>query len=712
MKTFSGMDAASLGEHRWARSVRKAFLLTLPLVLSGALALLALNLPLPGYQNAMDGWWGPHWRPALENTWKACLGLLSISVVFATSHTLASLATVRQRIETSPVAIALVALACYFILTLPGKGLLGDGQSVPRGVFLSVLVGIAATEVFLFFRGFRGFNLAMLTEADSELPAILKSVLPGMFTISLFFALQYGLIAPFATSADHLTDRGIGWLFGLSEHALVRALIFTVVAHLLWFVGIHGNNALEPYYRDFLAPATDANIQARLAGHLPTEIVTNAFLDAFVLMGGAGATAGLLIALLLVARRGSQRRLAWLASLPAAFNINEILIFGLPIVLNPALLLPFLLAPLVCLLVAYAATAAGLVPLNAGLVTWTTPLGLNAWLATGSWRGVALQAFNLGLCIAIYTPFVRHAHRRQQGQARKAFAELIAAMEDILGNHGHRILDRPDEVGRLSRSLMARLDHDLRSGRLFLVYQPKLDLQERVIGVEALLRWPHPMLGNVPPHVAIGIIEDAGRINEVGCWILEVACHQLHAWRQAGLDGITMAVNLSPLQLEDPALLQHVERCLARYRLAPSDLELEITEGHRVSNSEGSGRNLAALNALGVRLAMDDFGMGYSSLLYMRRFRIDAIKLDGSLTREVTHNKSCREIIASVGQLCRGQQVRMIAEYVETEEQRDLLRSLGCNGFQGWLYSPALEADACRDYVEKNLAATREQAAG
>jgi EAL domain-containing protein (putative c-di-GMP-specific phosphodiesterase class I) len=173
-----------------------------------------------------------------------------------------------------------------------------------------------------------------------------------------------------------------------------------------------------------------------------------------------------------------------------------------------------------------------------------------------------------------------------------------------------------------------------------------------------------------------------------------------------------MAVNLSPLQLEDPALLQHVERCLARYRLAPSDLELEITEGHRVSNSEVSGRNLAALNALGVPLAMDDFGMGYSSLLYMRRFRIDAIKLDGSLTREVTNNASCREIIASVGQLCRGQQVRMIAEYVETEEQRDLLRELGCNGFQGWLYSAALGADACRVYVEKNRAAAREQAAG
>lgn len=701
-------DADTLGprDHPWALAVRRAFLQTLPLVLSGALALFALNLPLPGYQAAMDGWWGPGWRAAMQDVWQASLGLLSIAVAFATSHALASLAGARQRIDTSPVAVALIALCCYFILVLPGKGLLGSGLAVPRGVFLSVVVSIAATELVLRLRRLPGLDLSRLAEADSELPAVLRSVLPGMLAIGLFFLIQHALIAPYARSADAIADRSLGWIFQLSDDPLVRTLLFAVLVHLLWFVGVHGNNALEPFYRDYLVPASEANIHALQAGQAPPEIVTNAFVDTFVLLGGSGATIGLLIPLLAVSR-GSRRRLAWLAAPPALFNINEILIFGLPIVFNPVLLTPFLLAPVVSLLVAYGAVAAGLVPVNSGHVIWTTPLLLNAWLATGAWTGVALQLVNIGLCSALYLPFVRRNDRRQRDRTRDAFGQLIASMQGMLVQPGPQLLMRTDGIGSLARSLAARLDHDLRAGRVHLAYQPKLDLAGAVSGVEALLRWDHPLLGQVPAHVAMAIVEDAGKIDAVGEWVLETACRQLRQWHDAGLTGLEMAVNVSPLQLEDPGFAGRVAHCLTRHRLTPGELQIEITEGHLVSSSDTSARNLSALGELGVKLAMDDFGMGYSSLLYMRRFRIDAIKLDGSLTREALHNASCREIIASVGQLCRSQHVQMVAEYVETQDQRDLLASLGCDGFQGWLYSPALGPETCRAFVEARRAATR-----
>lgn len=700
-------DTSSPGDHPWAQAVRRAFLLTLPLVLSGAVALLVLNLPIPGYQAAMDARWGPDWRVAVQSAWQASLGLLSVAVVFATSHALAVIVAARQRIDTNPVAVALVALCCYFILVLPGKGLLASELAVPRGVFLSVLVGVATTEIFLCLRRVPGLDLSMLAEADSELPAVLKSILPGMLTIGLFFLIQHALIAPHARSADAVTDQVLGWLFGLSDNALLRTILFVVLAHLLWFVGIHGNNALELFYRDYLVPASEANIHALQAGQAPPEIITNAFVDTFVLLGGSGATIGLLIPLLAITR-GSRRRLAWLAAPPALFNINEILIFGLPIVFNPTLLLPFLLAPLVSLLVAWGAVVAGFVPANASHVTWTTPILLNAWLATDTWKGVALQVLNIGLCTALYLPFVRRNDRLQRARTQLAFGRLISSMQGILVQPGQQLLGRTDEIGSLARSLAARLEHDLRSGRIYLAYQPKLDLTGQVSGVEALLRWDHPLLGGVPAHVAVAIVEDAGKINAVGDQVLEMACRQLRQWQETGLDGIEMAVNVSPLQLEDPAFAARVERCLARHRLAPGALEIEITEGHLVSSTETSARNLSALGALGVRLAMDDFGMGYSSLLYMRRFHIDAVKLDGSLTREVLHNASCREIIASVGQLCRSQDVRLVAEYVETQDQRDLLASLGCDSFQGWLYSPAVSPEACRAYIEAQQAGARQ----
>lgn len=703
---MSDTELAGAGDHPWAQAVRRAFLLTLPLVLSGAVALLVLNLPLPGYQATMDGWWGPDWRNAVQTAWQASLGLLSIAVVFATSHALAVIIVARQRLDTSPMAVALIALCCYFILVLPGKGLLGSGLAVPRGVFLSVLVGIAATEIVLRLRRVRGLDLSMLAEVDSELPAVLKSVVPGMLTIGLFFVIQHVLISPFAHSADALSDRVLGWLFGLSDSALLRAALFVVLTHLLWFVGVHGNNALELFYRDHLVPASEANIQALRAGQAPPEIITNAFIDTFVLLGGAGATIGLLIALLALTR-GSRRRLAWLATPPALFNINEILIFGLPIVFNPTLLLPFMLAPLVSLLVAWAAVAGGFVPINTSHVTWTTPLLLNAWLAVDSWKGVTLQLLNISLCTALYLPFVRRNDRIQRTRTQATFGRLVSSMRGIVVQPGPQLLARTDEIGSLARSLAARLDHDLQSGRIHLAYQPKLGLGGQVIGVEALLRWNHPLLGSVPAHVAVAIIEDAGKINTVGDWALDTACRQLRAWRESGLSGIEMAVNVSPLQLEDPAFAARVERCIADHRLPPGAVEIEITEGHLVSSTETSARNLSALGALGVKLAMDDFGMGYSSLLYMRRFHIDAIKLDGSLTREVLNNASCREIIASVGQLCRSQDVRLVAEYVETQAQRDLLASLGCDAFQGWLYSPAVSPEACRTYIEAQRTTTR-----
>lgn len=697
-------DALWAGDHPWAQAVRKAFLLALPLVLSGALALLALNLPLPGYQTAMDGWWGPDWRTALQATWHASLGLLSVAVVFATSHTLSVLMAARQRIEVSPMAVALVALCCYFILVLPGKGLMATELAVPRGVFLSVLVGIAATEIVLRLRRVRGLDLSMLSEIEPELPAILKTVTPGLLTIALFFLIQHGLIAPIAESADALSDRALRWLFGLSDNALLRTVLFVVLVHLLWFVGIHGNNALELFYRDHLVPASEANIHALQLGQAPPEIITNAFVDTFVLLGGSGATVGLLIPLLALSR-GSRRRLALLAALPTVFNINEILIFGLPIVFNPVLLLPFLLAPLVGLLLAYAAVASGLMPPNTTHVTWTTPLLLNALLVTGSVKGVLLQLVNIGLSIAIYLPFVRRNSLHQRARTERVFGQMISSMEGMLVQPGPQLLSRTDAIGGLARSLGARIDHDLRCGRVSLAYQPKLDRAGQVTGTEALLRWEHPMLGCVPAHVAVAVIEDAGKIGAVGDWVLETACRQLRAWQDSGLDGLEMAVNVSPLQLEDPGFAARVGQCLVRHGIQPERVEIEITEGHLVSSSETSARNLTALNGLGVKLAMDDFGMGYSSLLYMRRFHIDAIKLDGSLTREVMHNTSCQEIIASVGQLCRNQDVRMVAEYVEALPQRDLLASLGCDGFQGWLYSPAVGPDACRAYIEARRAA-------
>ena len=163
-----------------------------------------------------------------------------------------------------------------------------------------------------------------------------------------------------------------------------------------------------------------------------------------------------------------------------------------------------------------------------------------------------------------------------------------------------------------------------------------------------------------------------------------------------------MSVNVSPAQLKDSGLLGLIEDTLAVCDLHPAELGLELTESQHVSDDPVSSATLKGLQALGAHLEMDDFGMGYSSMLYVQRFRFSAIKLDGSLTREVLQDNNCSDIISSVVQLGRALGIQVVAEYVETREQQRALEALGCDAFQGYLYSPALAPERCLVYLKQH----------
>ncbi|GAA5162722.1 EAL domain-containing protein [Viridibacterium curvum] len=671
----------------------------------GVLSLIASELPFQPWQDFMETLLGETWRDHIELVSRASFGFVSVCLVASISHTLNGLIPQRDEFgENNPITTVLVALVCYLLIVMPGNGLLGPEQTGARGTFLAVFSAIAATELFLFLRRRRRLQIAWLSDADPQLPDTLRAILPAFVTVSVFLVL-HELLTHFSGTADSLFDAALFNLFGSIENDLMRALLYCLLSQILWFFGMHGTNMLTFVEQTWFQAATDANAQAMLLGNAPYEIVTKPFFDTCVVLGGAGATTGLLIALFLGSARGSNmRNVGKLALLPALFNINEVLLFGLPVVLNPVFLLPFLCIPLLLTLLSYFVLSAGWVPLSTHAVSWMTPLGINAWLATGSWTGLALQAFNLAISVLLYLPFVRLAEARQRAASNASLRQLIASLEDTLGSYRQRIVNRQDAIGRLARQLLADIDRDIDTDRVRLVYQPKLDRAGRVTGVEALLRWRHNSYGSIPPNVLIGIAEDAGGVGELGRWTLATACQQLAEWKAAGIEGVSMAVNLSPLQLADPALLQHVQQSLRDSGIQPAELELEITENRNVGNDPQSNASIAALNEMGVHLAMDDFGMGYSSLLYMRRFRISAIKLDGSLTREVEQNASCRDIISQVSQLCQNMGVRVVAEYVETESQSQLLQQLGCTELQGYLYSPPLEAAACQEFIRQRNA--------
>ncbi len=232
-------------------------------------------------------------------------------------------------------------------------------------------------------------------------------------------------------------------------------------------------------------------------------------------------------------------------------------------------------------------------------------------------------------------------------------------------------------------------------------YQPQVDISNgRIVGVEALLRWRNPALGDVAPADFIPLAEETGLIAPIGEWVLQTACNQARIWRELGLPPLRMAVNLSPRQFVDTHLTALVTQILRETGLRPEWLELEITENLLVK--EGVIDILRELKRLGVRLALDDFGMGNSNLGYLRRFPIDSIKIDKSFVREITGQNDERTIAAAVIAMARGLRLEVIAEGVETETQLAFLRAVRCEKMQGFLFGRPYPAEhitqLLRDY--------------
>ncbi len=242
-------------------------------------------------------------------------------------------------------------------------------------------------------------------------------------------------------------------------------------------------------------------------------------------------------------------------------------------------------------------------------------------------------------------------------------------------------------------SLEGSLRRAIERNEFCLNYQPKADLRTgQITGVEALIRWHCPGRGMVPPDRFIAVLEDTGLILPVGAWVIRTAIEQLAESDRAGLPPIGMAVKLSARQLRQPYLLALVEDTLRETQIDPARLEFELTESLLMEDTEANRGVLAGLSRIGVRLAIDDFGTGHSSLSYLRRLDVDTLKIDGSFVNELPHDAEDCAIATAVVALGRSLQMKVVAEGVETEDQADFLRKLGCDELQGYLLSRPVPA--------------------
>lgn len=260
-----------------------------------------------------------------------------------------------------------------------------------------------------------------------------------------------------------------------------------------------------------------------------------------------------------------------------------------------------------------------------------------------------------------------------------------------------------DSEMRQRRRLKQGLDEAIAQQQLYLVYQPQVSYTDRrVVAVEALLRWRHPELGIIAPGVFIPLAEQSGQIIELGNWVLKHACQQLRHWLDAGYTNLTMAVNLSAVQLHHDELLHQVQTNLTQYNLQPNSLELEVTETGLMKDTQAAAENLSGLRDMGVRVAIDDFGTGYSSLSYLKTLPLDKLKIDKSFVQDALDSEDNAILVKTIIQLSKNLGMRVIAEGVETLEQEQFLIGLGCDEGQGYWYSKPLAAtDAQKTFLAK-----------
>ena len=686
-------------------SVRRGLTMMIPLVLIGSLALVVISLPIPAYQNTMAVLFGGQWQNIFLYIRDGTFNIMSLIMVIAISYSYVMEYTSQNGQNASPIIAAVVSLSSFITILGMGKDNFTMATFGVTGIFVAIVVAISSAMLFLKLSTFKLLQIKALTDGGN--PAFnfaLAAIFPAGLTIAVYAVINQALEGFFGISNIQSFISGyFCGVFSRIDSPWWGGILFISLVHLFWALGMHGSNILEPVAQSFFVPALAVNQHLISAGRVPTEIFSKTFFDAFILMGGCGSTLCLIGAILIAGKHKNQIRLAKMSFIPVIFNINELIIFGVPIVLNPVYILPFLGVPVILTLVSALAMYAGLVPYTRNMVEWTTPIFLSGFTATGSLRGSMLQLFNLGLGTLCYIPFVKLAEGVADVQMKNNLDKLYAILrQGEERGTASTLLARYDDVGNIARFLAADLAHDLQNDQITLFYQPQVDYEGRVFGAEALLRWKHKSFGYIYPPLIIALAEESQLIDKLGGWIFDTACRDLHKMVQLGLQEIVVSVNISAVQLENDFFIKNLIETIKKRQINPANLNIEITEQLALTSSKKTFDQMIALKKMGIQLTMDDFGMGHSSLMYLKEYEFDTIKLDGCLVREILSNSNCSNIISSIVFLGKSLNYSIIAEYVEEEEQRKILHELGCSQYQGYLFSQAVPFHQLMEYIFKN----------
>ena len=678
-----------------ARTIKTSLAMLIPILFIGSISVMLNSLPIQAYQDFLDSFFGGVVRNLISIIQMTTVGVLAVYMAIALNICYINQTGEGQQ-SVFRLGSLLSCLTGFFILVGFFTGEPDYSLLSGQGVFSALLAGVMGSVLYQRFEKlFKTQKMIFVDGADSMFNASLHSILPFLSVILCFTVMNYLVTVCFGVkSVQHLFMEIMDALFLQMKRSYFSGLLFLVLISIMWCFGIHGNNVLNQVAEDMFVAI------------VPGEIVSKSFIDTFVNMGGTGCTIGLLLAMMVFGKRSSTKKLSHMALVPGMFNIGELMVFGLPIIYNPVMIVPFILSPVLAYTNAFLLTKAGFLPQVTTTVVWTTPPLLSGYVATGSVNGIIVQVINIALTMACYAPFVVRYEKR-------SIDEYSAAMNDLVG-----ILKKCEETteevtltecegntGRLAKLLANDLEEALKGSApekeaeaiespLIIKYQPQFDNTGHCIGAESLLRWNHVRYGIVYPPLVVHLAKESGNLYELETYIIESSIRDSEAFRKCFGEKFKLSVNVTVTTLYEKRFLTFLETMVSRYDLKPGNICIEITEETELVTTEETGELIKKIRSFGYTFALDDFSMGHTSLQYLQHNQFDIVKLDGNLVRSILTNDRTKEIINSIVYLSHSLDFKVLAEFVETNEQRDALEQIGCLLYQGYLFSPAVDKES------------------
>ncbi|WP_121611239.1 PTS cellobiose transporter subunit IIC [Mesobacillus foraminis] len=408
--------AAKLAAQRHLGALKDGIILTMPLIIIGSFFLILGFIPIPGYADFMAGIFGDQWLAKLLYPTGATFDMMGLIAAFGIAYRLA------ERYNLDALTAGAISL-CAFLLATPFQVMftpegaaeaVAVGGAIPtalmgsKGLFVAMVIAMFSTEVYNWVVK----KNIVIKMPDSVPPAVSKSfvaLIPGFFVITIVWLVRLILENTSFESIHNVIGVLLGGPLSVLGGSLIGSIIAYMLIMLLWSAGLHGTNIVGGVMSPIWLSNTDANRIAFQAGEELPNIFTSQFFEVFVNIGGTGATFGLMILMLFWARSKQMKELGKLSAGPGTFMINEPIIFGTPIVMNPLLIVPFFLTPIVLIIVTYFAMSTGLVAKPAGIaIPWTTPPLIGGYLATGGKiSGAVMQAVNIAIAFAVYMPFFK-----------------------------------------------------------------------------------------------------------------------------------------------------------------------------------------------------------------------------------------------------------------------------------------------------------------